>query len=47
MLHCVPIRWTHDLVELGYRAREVFPGSPFAIERLRPAESLRGRVPVR
>ena len=34
VLHCVPFGLTHDLVEPGYRAREVVPGSPFAIERL-------------
>jgi HEPN domain-containing protein len=34
VLHCVSFGRTHDLVELGYQAREVVPGSPFAIERL-------------
>ena len=34
VLHGVPFGRTHDLVELGYRARDVVPGSPFAIEHL-------------
>lgn len=34
VLHGVPFGRTHDLVELGYRARDLVPGAPFAIERL-------------
>ena len=34
VLNGVPFGRTHDLVELGYRAEEAVPDSPFAVDQL-------------